>query len=566
MNDPSQDLQLFAGAVAASFEDEQLESHEKQLLGGLSQLLGLSPAQVSQVVAAVRQQQASGALGEIELVDLQQTGFALRRRVLASGAPEAQLAPLLGQIQRVFRLPPADPTVPSGPPGRGPGPTSRAREPDPAQSPPEAALRPLGCRSCGSPVPLDDQEVVECPSCGSPVSIPREYRRLRTARQALSLRREQGAAFFELLGATPRPWQETLASTDDRSLMAYSSFLLPLHWVVVKLLVLYPLALVYRFLGGAELFAVTSIATRTALHLVPLFVLWALPLVGASFLRARLGIRGLLAEALSAAPPSHPGGPAGCRRCGAPLSLAPGELAVVCDYCSTENLVVRGEGAHHHEHSGTLDLVENFRVAEQSYRDRMGAAWLAGLTKLAGFGVVLLVALVVVPALTQESFPGDWSRAVARQDCLLAEWSNWAEWGDLITTRSHGLVLPNSLPQSERPLFRGYVDDPWLGYRVALRRGQELHLGWNGAFVDSGGEPLSPPEGPLPESIAWRFSEVRGPGPLGTSRQLASGEVPRGEEVRMVAPLSGWYRLELRQQDLRPQMDLRTRIADPVAP
>jgi hypothetical protein len=54
----------------------------------------------------------------------------------------------------------------------------------------------------------------------------------------------------------------------------------------------------------------------------------------------RAGGRRILLAGLIARPPKSPGGPAGCRLCGAPLDVARGALVVRCVHCGADSAVV----------------------------------------------------------------------------------------------------------------------------------------------------------------------------------------------------------------------------------
>jgi LSD1 subclass zinc finger protein len=76
------------------------------------------------------------------------------------------------------------------------------------------------------------------------------------------------------------------------------------------------------------------------LYGIPLWVGFVLLTVGLGIYgqRRAVSLRGVQA-ALAARPPQMPGGPAGCRQCGAPLAVPKDAVDVRCIYCSTDNLV-----------------------------------------------------------------------------------------------------------------------------------------------------------------------------------------------------------------------------------
>jgi len=200
------------------------------------------------------------------------------------------------------------------------------------------ALEVLTCTSCGAPLALADTETVTCPSCRTVNPVSAAYRDMHRARLADVALRGEGEAVLRHLDHPPSLPLKIAARILDQSMFVFillfgipvgiTSVLFALgasNWIA-------PLIGVAN--GDAVPFGVT-----VGFACFLLFVVALVPrALGIYANRVATGRQRLLA-ALAATPPATPGGPARCRRCGAPLAVVPGELVAVCSYCHTENAV-----------------------------------------------------------------------------------------------------------------------------------------------------------------------------------------------------------------------------------
>lgn len=211
-------------------------------------------------------------------------------------------------------------------------------------------LVPLQCEACGGRVPLVPGERTPCPSCGVSVEIPAAYRELRDSERELNEVRREAHRIAVALAHVP-PWPVRMLAMFDH--WAFIGFGLA-FWITagVTVGVLLPPLFGARF--GVSTVDVLDENTQAWIAFVVPFGTFALGLLGAGWARKRVIVRGSLQAALAARPPERPGGPAGCRQCGAALVVGPGASAITCPYCDTENIVnlppgflakVRGEKA-----------------------------------------------------------------------------------------------------------------------------------------------------------------------------------------------------------------------------
>lgn len=208
----------------------------------------------------------------------------------------------------------------------------------------DAPLAVLACEGCGEPLAIGDADWVLCPACGKREVVPEAYRALRDANVETSGARERITAFYRQLARGPR-WDDWLldrfglertVSIFTAMVVVYGVALLAspilVVWAAWQLFAESPRVNFYQVLGPAERGLVYGVVVFVAL-LVPAIAWW---LTGWNRQRRRE----LLAAALAAGRPKREGGPALCRACGAPLSVATGACAATCLYCRTENLIV----------------------------------------------------------------------------------------------------------------------------------------------------------------------------------------------------------------------------------
>ncbi|MGE5182664.1 MAG: hypothetical protein ACM31C_11405 [Acidobacteriota bacterium] len=202
----------------------------------------------------------------------------------------------------------------------------------------------LACEGCGEPLPIGDADWVLCPACGKRAIVPESYRELRDADRATSAARAQVETFYRQLARRPRIRSWLLRRMgNDRGMQllvaAYVGYLIALvlaplaiAWACWWLVAVAPRSNAYQVLAPMQRVAVYALIVYAAL-VVPALGFWGLG--GTRWRRRRQ-----LAAALAAGRPAREGGPATCRACGAPLSVAPGSCAAACLYCHAENLIV----------------------------------------------------------------------------------------------------------------------------------------------------------------------------------------------------------------------------------
>lgn len=168
------------------------------------------------------------------------------------------------------------------------------------------------------------------------MEIPGAYRALRDAERLEAASRTEAQGLYRRLGRAR-------------------------YWYLLRIFVVFNFW-TFLFVGFPLLLVVgVAAAQRLSRELTPLLraqlsdtlgdgVVWGLmgafvlvtgglALVLGVYARRRIVSRRRLQAALAAKPPARPGGPAGCRQCGAPLDVGPGALGVRCPYCRADNLV-----------------------------------------------------------------------------------------------------------------------------------------------------------------------------------------------------------------------------------
>ena len=199
-------------------------------------------------------------------------------------------------------------------------------------------LEILTCKRCGAPLVLGDRDRVACPSCGTENDVPVPYRELYRARLTDATTRAEAERVLRGLDRPPRQIVKVLARIFDQPLFVF--FLL--FGVPVGLA-----AIFFALAANAQIARVFGYAdpddvpfgVTIAFAFAVLFVTALVPRALGIFANRRATGRQRLLAALAAHPPSTPGGPATCRRCGAPLAVVPDELVAVCAYCRAENAV-----------------------------------------------------------------------------------------------------------------------------------------------------------------------------------------------------------------------------------
>jgi DNA-directed RNA polymerase subunit RPC12/RpoP len=186
----------------------------------------------------------------------------------------------------------------------------------------------LRCPGCGADVALGQDDHARCAHCGKAVPVPDAHRELRALQRGDAESRVRAQALLATLDSPPWLVTRVLAATFDQPMLVF--------WLVFGV----PVGL------GA---IIAGLAVDARLHppaIVTVAVIFGF-LFAAAFLprsfgiyaHRRAGARRVLLAGLAARPPKLPGGPAGCRSCGAPLDVAPGALVARCAYCGVESAV-----------------------------------------------------------------------------------------------------------------------------------------------------------------------------------------------------------------------------------
>lgn len=247
-------------------------------------------------------------------------------------------------------------------------------------------LTPIHCSECGSAIPLVDVERTECIYCGTPVSIPPEYRRGQDAHRRLSEIRRHATEFIARLGSRPRRWEVWVS-------------LIP-SWAFFLILILFTLT---GFGGSAlslEIFISNLIGTNVtdympAILIIPiylgmLFLFLGLAMTAFFLIRRRVFVTRRLMTVLAAGAPVKPGGPATCRRCGAPFIVEANELVAACDYCSTENFLQVPPEWLSATRKLTTSSGRNVFWAEREFEREMTSSQKSLKNQLSIFGTIML--------------------------------------------------------------------------------------------------------------------------------------------------------------------------------
>ena len=222
-----------------------------------------------------------------------------------------------------------------------------------------ATVRPLRCPSCGSCVPLgNDPYQSACLYCRTLVPIPPEHQAVREAARARDGDRAAAEQLYQKLGQPPGPWLRAWVGGLSRVVKVSAMILggVALIWaVLLKLLgsldtssdkdndmggvllalvigipvaiffgTAFILAKIVRVVApvlGVDLIDVWSFSGGFALIGVILFILSIVPYALHQYIDAFAGIRRKIQASLAAQPPSHAGGAACCRNCGAALTV-----------------------------------------------------------------------------------------------------------------------------------------------------------------------------------------------------------------------------------------------------
>lgn len=232
------------------------------------------------------------------------------------------------------------------------------------------ALAVLHCGSCGMPVALGDADDATCGACGTRTPIPAEHRALRDAARWDAQARRDAEATLRTLDRPPGPLLRALAFVSRIPFFAvFVVFGVPLFFVALGFA--FPLA---SAIAGALGWPGGDDMPSALLVSVMGFIFYAMAIVPTVLLVVggrRVTAHSLLVAALAARPPARPGGPASCRACGGPLTVAADAVVARCDYCRAEN-AVHVPAAHLKAARGTAAKIETTiaAAAEQDRRER----------------------------------------------------------------------------------------------------------------------------------------------------------------------------------------------------
>lgn len=247
-------------------------------------------------------------------------------------------------------------------------------------------LTPILCSECGSAIPLSDVELTDCIYCGVPVSIPPQYRRGQDARRRLSQIRQHATDFLARLGSRPRKWEVWIS-------------LLP-SWVFFLILIFLTLTGFGGSVLSLEIFLSNLIGTNVTdympeiliipVYLGMLFLFLGLAMAAFFLIRRRVFVTRRLMTVLAAGEPVKPGGPATCRRCGAPFIVEANETVTACDYCGTENFLQVPQEWLSETRKLTTSSGRNVFWAEREFEREMTSSQKSLKNQLSIFGVVML--------------------------------------------------------------------------------------------------------------------------------------------------------------------------------
>jgi DNA-directed RNA polymerase subunit RPC12/RpoP len=427
---------------------------------------------------------------------------------------------------------------------------------------PEFALEVsvLRCSSCGAPVPLGAGETTTCSYCSASVEVPEAHRELRAAERRYNEKRGAAQALLRKLGRPPSLFVRFLTNAHGGTVV----WLVVLGTLVSSALAVWTfdvaawasLALFRVHLDDVVLYRYdpTALVVLVQLGLL-LTILGALVVLGAYTRRRGAGLRALQAG-LSARPPARPGGPATCRECGAPVRAEPGDLAVTCPYCRTDNLLAIPEswiGAIRDRSTRLAGAVEDAIDAFEEEGRKIRRSLLVRFAVVSGIASALMVcffgltdaaALDWMTRTPYQRVEGglyrfEWQKAVTSPSLVLDD-------GDKKGCQGVGCTpLLSPRPCAERKSVRPLVAGPGghderackLHWYVALKRGDAIEITASGLPAKSFVSLESHVRG-VPfhgDTAAW------GEAVSGGFAELAEGRPTRLKE----APHDGWYLLVL---------------------
>jgi hypothetical protein len=204
-------------------------------------------------------------------------------------------------------------------------------------------LAPIICEDCGASVPLPQTAESSCPYCSAKIKAPEEYLKWRKSHQDALKKEERLLDIHKELGQNPSMLERAIVSVTGCAGGCVGCCLL---LFIALFLWLYVIAGIMYLLGAlSNLFPDLVVGEGVIHYLVNAVIMFPAAFIvsflgiSLAVLKRKVNVKMALQGALVAGEPSHPGGPATCRSCGASLAVEPGKLCVPCYYCSTQNLV-----------------------------------------------------------------------------------------------------------------------------------------------------------------------------------------------------------------------------------
>lgn len=398
---------------------------------------------------------------------------------------------------------------------------------------PETAVVVVTCTGCGAPVQMGDGTRTRCEACGAEVTLPEEHATLRRVEERHTELDAEARSLAERIGQAPSPALRLLTVFESSCAFPFLLVILlfPSFFAARWLLRVTGDVLGRALEGDERLLVVTSNGVMLAL--------FAGGLLGATYASRRLaGLRELQAG-LSAKPPSHPGGPATCRECGAELGIPAGARGVSCRYCGSENLVAVDARWIARARESKKKLAKSLRAAFEAHREELARLRrsfrfrLAGVTVVGGGLFAFMSAIILSTPPARPETPEERLAREAEVPRLILDRDYVGGGSDVLFSP----LLARRRCEGADPGTRSFrftkigCDEtrciaPWY---VALRRGDTVRLETSG---DHEGMVLTYPQSDQPP-----FSK-KGRGEL-----LKKGWVKKGEAVELVAPAEGWYLL-----------------------
>jgi len=206
-----------------------------------------------------------------------------------------------------------------------------------ASTPEQPAVRVLTCAGCGAPLPLGAGDTITCPYCSAPTPVPDDYRRLRDLHTRDAADHAQAEALFSKLDSPPWYFTQVLARMFDWSMVAYVlTFMVPVLICAMMLSTIVLEDVVKKFHLPPTW---NNDVNQNILMGLAMWIFVFVPRAIGVYASRRTRARALLVNLFRARPPLTAGGPALCRRCGAPLAVVPDAVLAHCNYCGADSAV-----------------------------------------------------------------------------------------------------------------------------------------------------------------------------------------------------------------------------------